>query len=118
MPDVRHSDEYTPATLNTEPLTGQLVTLFKERFGEDRVVRKLPTMGGEDFGRYRTGGDKPIQSIIFWLGAVPQDKWDAAKGDIMSLPSLHSPLWAPDPEPTLMTGVEAMTAAALDLLKK
>tara|TARA_R110000782_G_scaffold48551_1_gene106203 strand:- start:46663 stop:47937 length:1275 start_codon:yes stop_codon:yes gene_type:complete len=117
MPEIRHAETYTPATLNTEPLTGRLVALFEQRFA-GRVERKTPTMGGEDFGRYRTGGPEPIQSFIFWLGAVPQDKWDVAGGDASKLPSLHSPLWAPDPEPTIATGVEAMTAAALELLRK
>jgi hippurate hydrolase len=35
-----------------------------------------------------------------------------------ALPSLHSPLWAPVPEPTIKTGVTAMTAAVLELMKK
>ena len=32
-------------------------------------------------------------------------------------PSLHSPLYYPDAEPTLMTGIPAMVAATLELLK-
>jgi hippurate hydrolase len=34
------------------------------------------------------------------------------------LPSLHSALFQPLPEPTLRTGVKAMTSALLDLMKK
>jgi hippurate hydrolase len=34
------------------------------------------------------------------------------------LPSLHSSKFAPLPEPTITTGVEAMTAAVLEVLKK
>ena len=34
------------------------------------------------------------------------------------LPSLHSSLFAPLPEPTIRTGVKAMTCAGLDLMKK
>ena len=33
-----------------------------------------------------------------------------------SLPANHSPLFAPVPEPTIVTGATAMTLAALDLL--
>ncbi|TNE37842.1 MAG: amidohydrolase [Sphingomonadales bacterium] len=117
MPIVRQGETYTPAAFNTEPLTGRIIALFEQRFG-DRVQRKTPTMGGEDFGRYRTGAGSPdIPSLIFWLGAVPQAQWDAAGGDVTKLPSLHSAHWAPDPEPTIAAGVEALTAAALDLLK-
>jgi len=118
MPEVHEGETYTPATFNTEPMTGALVTLFEKRFGKERVQRTAPTMGGEDFGRYRTADGEPIQSFIFWLGGTPQDQWNAVGGDTAKLPSLHSPLWAPDPEPTILTGVEALTAATLKLLEK
>ena len=31
--------------------------------------------------------------------------------------SIHSPFFAPDPKPTITTGIKAMTASALGLLK-
>ena len=49
---------------------------------------------------------------------MPQAKWDAVKGDISKLPSLHSPMWAPDAEAVIGTATEAMTDLAMDLLKK
>ena len=53
------------------------------------------------------------------VGGVPQDKWDAAKANGgKGLPSLHSSKWAPDAEKVIGTAAEAMTAAALDLLKR
>lgn len=117
MPVIRVADIFTPAAFNTQPLTDRLVDRFRARFGAERVVLKAPTMAGEDFGRYRTGAGSPdIPSLLFWLGGVPQKAWDAAGGDTARLPSLHSALWAPDPQPTIETGVEALTTAALDLL--
>ena len=74
-------------------------------------------MASEDFSQYWIT-DKSKQSVIFWVGGVPKAKWDAAGGDATKLPSLHSPFWAPDPEPTIATATEAMTAAALNVLKK
>jgi hippurate hydrolase len=74
-------------------------------------------MVGEDFGRYVIA-DPSTQSLIFWVGGVPQDKWDAAGGDVAKLPSLHSPFWAPDAERTIGTATEAMVAAALAVLKR
>jgi hippurate hydrolase len=50
------------------------------------------------------------------LGTVPASLWEAAQRGEKSLPSLHSPFFAPDPEPTLETGRRAMTSMALDLL--
>ena len=34
-----------------------------------------------------------------------------------SLPSLHSPFWAPDAERTIQTGITAMTAAVMECLE-
>jgi amidohydrolase len=117
MPVVKTRDEGTPSTFNTEPLTGRLSGLFEKRFGKDRVQQVAASMAGEDFGRYWIA-DKSIQSSIFWVGGVPKDKWDAAQAGKSSLPSLHSPFWAPEAEAVIGTATEAMTAAALDLFKK
>jgi hippurate hydrolase len=74
-------------------------------------------MVGEDVGRYWLG-DPAVAGTLFWVGGVPQAKWDAVKGDTTKLPSLHSALWAPDAETVIATATEAMTVAALDVLKK
>lgn len=117
LPVVTVKDNFIPSTFNTDPLTGELSTLFTQRFGDDRVINEKPTMGGEDFSRYWLA-DKSTQSVDFWVGGVPKAKWDAAKGDPAKLPSLHSPFWAPDAAAVIATATEAMTAAALDVLKK
>jgi len=49
---------------------------------------------------------------------VPKEKWEAVSGDTLKLPALHSPLWAPDADAVISTATEAMSVAALDLLKK
>jgi hypothetical protein len=53
-----------------------------------------------------------------WVGATPQDKWDAVDGDTRKLPSLHSPFFVPDADAVISTATEAMTVASLDVLKK
>jgi hippurate hydrolase len=117
MPAMTLRNEFTPATFNTQPLTGQIADAFAGRFGETRVVKIKPQMGGEDFSRFYLA-DKSIQSLLFWVGGVPRAKWDAVKGDVTRLPSIHSPFWAPDPEITIATATEAMTTAALTVLAK
>jgi amidohydrolase len=118
MPVVTIRDgEYTPATFNTDKLTASTAALFTERFGADRVVKTPAVMGGEDFSRYHIA-DKTIESLIFWVGGVPHDKWQAAGGDPAKLPSLHSPFWAPDAQAVVSTATEAMVAAALGVLGK
>ena len=74
-------------------------------------------MGGEDFALYGRVEPK-IPSLIFKLGAVDETGLTKAKESGKKLPSLHSPFFAPLPEPTIKTGVLAMTSAALELLAK
>ncbi|WP_031549498.1 amidohydrolase [Parvularcula oceani] len=117
MPVVEVEEPYTPSTFNDPDLTQRIAGVFREQFGEDRVQEAPPVMGGEDFSQFgRTPEDVP--AVIFWVGAVEPERFAAAQDGGDALPSLHSPFFAPDPRPTLTTGVEAMTAAALDLLGK
>jgi hippurate hydrolase len=118
MPVVTVEDQATPATFNSEPLTGKIVARFRAHFGDARVRQVPPTMAGEDFSQYRLADPEGVQSLLFWVGAVPQATWEAAKGNPAAVPGLHSPFWAPDAEPTISTAVEAMTIAALDVLGK
>jgi len=118
MPVLTIQDQYTPATFNSEPLTSDIMATFRERFGAERVRAVPPSMAGEDFSQYRLADPDHVQSLLFWVGAIRQDQWDAAKVDTTKLPGLHSPFWAPDAEKTISTGIEAMTTAALHLLAK
>jgi amidohydrolase len=118
MPVVTiREQEYTPATFNTEKLSNRALELFTGHFGGQRVIKTPAVMGGEDFSRYWLA-DNSIESLIFWVGGTPRDKWDAAGGDPQKLPSLHSPFWAPDAEAVISTATEALTLTALDVLKK
>jgi hippurate hydrolase len=116
MPVVTvRENEATPATLNTEVLTRSTVARFREHFGAERIAEMRPVMAGEDFGRYHLA-DPSIESLIFWVGGVPQDRWQAASGDAARLPSLHSPFWAPEPDAVISTATEALVVAALGVL--
>jgi amidohydrolase len=118
MPVVTIRDEmFTPSTFNTPAVTDRTLALFQQHFGPQRVLKTPAVMGGEDFSRFWLA-DKSIESLIFWVGGTPKPVWDAAGGDQQKLPSLHSPFWAPDAEAVISTATEAMTLAALDVLKK
>lgn len=117
MPLVEINDDFTPATYNDPKLTARLVGVFQKWFGEANVLEQPPSMGGEDFAEYgRTDPKVPI--CMFSIGGVKRETYDAAKQGGKPLISLHSPFWSPDPEPTIKTGVTAMTAAVLELMKK
>ncbi|MBA3729919.1 MAG: amidohydrolase [Sphingomonas sp.] len=118
MPIVTVREEmYTPSTFNTEKLSARALELFTSHFGPGRAMKTPAVMGGEDFSRFWLA-DKSMESLIFWVGGTPKPVWDAAKGDQAKLPSLHSPFWAPDAEAVISTATEALTVAALDVLKK
>ena len=56
--------------------------------------------------------------MMFRLGASDPAKLSHARETGVPLPGQHSPLFAPVYAPTITTGVTAMTAMALDLLKQ
>jgi hippurate hydrolase len=115
MPEVT-IEEAAPSTYNTESFSSRLRDLFTNHFGADRVVTTKPIMGSEDFSEFWQA-DKSKEAVIFWVGGTPQAKWDAAGGDTSKLPSLHSPFWAPEADTVIATATEALTVAALDVLK-
>lgn len=115
MPVMTVEKDYTPATYNLPAFSEEMAALFRRHFGESAVVQAPAVMGGEDFGQYYRA-DNSIRSFIFWVGGVPADKWAAAKAGKASLPSLHSPFWAPDAEAVVSMGARALTLAALEVL--
>lgn len=107
--------EFTPTTFNDPKLTRRTVDMLKANLGSDNVKFKPPVMGGEDFSRYAKDG---VPIFIFWLGTVPPERVAEARAQGRPLPSLHSAYYYPIPEPSIKTGVTAMTLAALELLGK
>jgi hippurate hydrolase len=117
MPVVAVDPGYTPTTYNTEEFSDRLLALWDSHFGPSRVTEMKPVMTGEDFGQFWLA-DQTKDSVLFWVGGVPKARWDEVGGDTTRLPSLHSPFWAPDAEAVISTATEAMTVAALDMLRK
>jgi metal-dependent amidase/aminoacylase/carboxypeptidase family protein len=112
-------DEFTPATYNNPDLTRRLVAVWKKTLGDQNVELVEPTMGGEDFSEYSLLPEHSVPAVDFHVGAVdPAKIAESKKPGASPLPSLHSSKFAPVPEPTIRTGMVAMTAAVLDLMQK
>jgi hippurate hydrolase len=107
--------EGTHATYNDPALTKRVADALSRGLGPANVSAAEPVMGGEDFSEYGRAG---VPATLVWVGAVEPKKFEAAKASGETLPSLHSPLFAPDREPTIKTGVKTVTLAALELLGK
>ena len=109
-------DDFTPAVFNNAALAKKTTNLFRELLGPDHVHEEGPVMGGEDFGRYGRAG---VPIFFYFLGTVAPEKYTASKQPGgKGLPSLHSDLYYPIPEPTIRTGVLTMSAAVLNLVGK
>ena len=112
-PTIELSD-WTPATKNDADLVERVVPTFRRVLGEDNVIPVEPSMGGEDFSQYGLAG---VPIFMFRLGSVNASRLQEMKKDGKTPPSLHSPFYYPDARETITTGVTAMTAAVIDLLK-
>ncbi|MEY2789475.1 MAG: hypothetical protein RLZZ34_2618 [Verrucomicrobiota bacterium] len=113
-PQVVVANEFTPALFNDPKLTERLAGATRRWLGESRVQTLQPVMGGEDFSEYgRTAERIPI--CMFWLGVVSPEMNAEALRSGKPLPSLHSPFFQPQAEPTLRTGVTALVAAVMEL---
>jgi hippurate hydrolase len=108
--------ENAPSTYNDPELSERIAAAIGSTIGKDKVIRAQPLMVSEDFGRLSL--DHQIPAFMFWLGAVEPSRVEAATKSGKPLPSLHSSLFEPLPEPTLRTGIKAMTTAVLELMKK
>jgi amidohydrolase len=115
LPEVRLVEGFTPALYNDPPLTRRLLDAMRPWLGPDGIRPIDPTMGGEDFSEFGRTAEK-VPLFDFWLGTVSAERIAAAEKAGTALPGLHSSKFSPDIDPTLETGVTAMTAAVLELL--
>ena len=113
-PDVRVV-ESTPVTANDAALTARIETALRKQLGDARVLEAVPTMAAEDFSRYSESG---VPILMLWVGATNPETFERARRDGTVLPGLHSSHFAPDPQPTIMTGIEALLTAARAVFSK
>jgi hippurate hydrolase len=107
--------ESTPATLNDPALAERLRASAEAALGQERVLEAHAVMGSEDVGLFTLDGKIP--GVMYWLGASDAAKLAESRASGVPLPGLHSARFAPVYAPAITTGVAAMTAMALDLLK-
>jgi hippurate hydrolase len=107
--------EFTPALANDAALTKKMAALFQEVLGPDYVRKRPGSMGGEDFSRYA----REVPGFYFFVGSVdPERVAESKRPGGRPLAGGHTDGYAPVPEPTIKTGVLAMTTAVLRLLEK
>jgi amidohydrolase len=116
-PIVKHrAENFTPALVNEKELTQKMVGLFQDVIGPERVHERPMSMGGEDFSQFTRAG---IRTFYYHLGTATATAHAASKKPGgKALANTHSPLYAPEPELTLRTGMLTMSMAILELLSE
>ncbi len=114
MPTVTMT-ESTPATINDTAMAERVRAAAVRALGAERVSEARAIMGSEDVGLFTLEGKIP--GVMYWLGASDAAKLEESHKTGVPLPGPHSALFAPVYAPAITTGVTAMTAVALDLLR-
>lgn len=117
MPVVSVLAESSPVTYNDPQLADRMRAVCVRVLGAGNVVKSRPEMVSEDFGLFGLEGHQ-IPTVQLRLGAVAPEKVADSQRTGKPLPSLHSSLFVPLPEPTIRTGVIVMTSVILDLMSK
>lgn len=115
-PEFTTLDSY-PVTENDQAATAKLAEAFHAQFGE-HAYETAPASASEDFSIFGRNWKVPY---VFWFvgGTEPSVYQKALKSNsINSIPSNHSPKFFPVLHPTMLTGLQAMIAAAAAWLKK
>jgi amidohydrolase len=109
--------ESTPVMYNDPALTARVKAALIKALGANNVSDEQQGTASEDFGVFGLEGRK-IPTVMFGLGAMDPVKFSAARAEGRLLPGPHNSRFEPLPEPTLRTGVKAMTSVAIALLQK
>ena len=100
-----------PLTDNDRHATERVVEAFKEQFG-DAAYETKPAGASEDFSVFGRTWNVPY---VFWfVGGTDPQVYAKAKQErqLNTIPSNHSPRFAPLLDPTIRTGLQAMLSAA------
>src|SRR5580704_15025289 len=105
--------EGTDLVYNNPALAERLRAPLEAALGKNNVVTAEPIAPSEDFSYFIAEG---VPGFYFSLGGADPEKYALAKAEGTTLPSNHSPLFAPDVEPALRTGITAEVAVLRNLL--
>jgi len=108
-------DHYEGADLvyNNPTLAERLRAPLEAALGKNKVVTAEPITPSEDFSFFT---EQDVPGFYFSLGGADPEKFAQAKAAGTTLPSNHSPLFAPDVDPALRTGITAEVAVLRNLL--
>jgi amidohydrolase len=105
-------DAGAPLLVSDPAATEVTMDAFAGHFGSERLMAMPLVTASEDVGIFGEAAGAPTV-FWFWGGLDAQTVLTAfAEGRLGSLPSNHSPYFAPVIEPTLTTGIQTLVIAA------
>ena len=106
-----------PLLVNDPEAASRTGSALRAALGDGAVVDLPPAMASEDVGLFGTAAGVP--TCYWFFGGTDSARFrDAVAADDVArtIPANHSPHFAPEVEPTLTTGVKALTTAAIEWL--
>jgi len=105
--------EGTDLVYNNPELAEHLRAPLEASLGKANVVTGSPITPSEDFSYFIEQG---VPGFYLSLGGADPKKFEEARAAGSRLPSNHSPLFAPDADPAIHTGIAAEVAMLRNLL--
>lgn len=103
------------AILDDQDVTSRTAAVMRQAFGARASEQPAVTPASDDFSDLLRAG---VPGTMLTLGATDPKLVAAAAAGGPPVPGNHSPFFAPLPEPTIKTGVEAETLMVMALLPK
>jgi amidohydrolase len=105
--------ESTDSVYNDPALAERLRVPLEAALGKENVIATAPITPSEDYAFFVEQG---IPSLYVSLGGADPQKYAESKIAGTTLPSNHSPYFAPDVSPALHTGIKAEVALLRNLM--
>jgi amidohydrolase len=97
------------AVVNDASLVGRVLQPIKAALGDNLIILPSPISASEDFSEYAV----KVPSVFFLVGGSDPKMLADSQAKGVAIPVNHSPYFAPVPEPSIKTGVVALTLAVL-----
>jgi hippurate hydrolase len=101
------------ALVNDPELSKRVTAALSRELGAARLRDSGPEMASEDFSELQLAG---VPTLDLRVGATEPAKFEAAMKSGTPLPSLHSPLFAPDREKAIKTAIAAEVIGLRELM--
>jgi hippurate hydrolase len=102
------------AVINDAALSDRSIPVLKTAFGAKAEAMPLPNYASEDYSEFIIAG---VPSFFFRLGGIDPAVLAKAEAEHTEVPGNHSPYFAPVPEPSIRTGVEAMSLVVMNVMQ-